>query len=88
VDPKKGAPIEVWFVGRNYNTSRKHCEKELWSFSHCGSFDHLDKQLLNDYKFVFIGLPTKLLGIFGILIYRWKGLENTFPTVYYMPPKF
>jgi hypothetical protein len=23
-----------------------------------------------------------------LLIYCWKGLENTFPTVYYMPPKF
>jgi hypothetical protein len=27
------------------------------------------------------------LGILGLLIYRWRGLENTFPTVYYMPPK-
>jgi hypothetical protein len=22
----------------------------------------------------------------GLVIYRWKGLENTFPTVYYTPP--
>jgi hypothetical protein len=24
--------------------------------------------------------------IWGLVIYRWKGLENTFPTVYYTPP--
>jgi len=37
--------------------------------------------------FSFFGLPTEFLGILGLLIYLWKGLENTFPTVYYMPPK-
>jgi hypothetical protein len=26
-----------------------------------------------------------MLRILGLLIYRWKDLENTFPTVYYMP---
>jgi hypothetical protein len=31
-------------------------------------------------------LSTKILIILGLLICRWKGLENTFPTVYYMPP--
>jgi hypothetical protein len=34
--------------------------------------------------FVFV-LPTAIFGICGRVIYRWKGLENTFPTVYYMP---
>jgi len=29
------------------------CEKEPQSFFHCGSFDHPDLQLLNDYIFVF-----------------------------------
>jgi hypothetical protein len=33
-------------------------------------------------------LTTQILRIWGLLIYRWKGLENTFPTVYYMPPEF
>jgi hypothetical protein len=28
------------------------------------------------------------LGNSGLLIHRWNGLENAFPTVYYMPPKF
>ena len=32
-------------------------------------------QSLNGYK----------LEIWGRVIYRWKGLENNFPTVYYMP---
>jgi hypothetical protein len=26
-----------------------------------------------------------MFGIWGLEIYRWKGLENTFPTVYYTP---
>jgi hypothetical protein len=68
------------------NTSRKHGKKEPQSFVHCGSFDHPDMHLLNDYKFVTFVLPNKVLGIWGLLIYRWKGLENTFPMVYYMPP--
>jgi hypothetical protein len=38
-------------------------------------------------KFVF-GLTTEILGIWGLLIYRWEGLEITFPMMYYMPPKF
>jgi hypothetical protein len=33
----------------------------------------------------FFVLPTKIVRIRGIVIHRWKGLENTFPTVYYMP---
>ena len=69
------------------NTSRKHDKKESQSFVHCGSFDHPDLHSLNDSNFVF-GLQTEVLGIWEILIYRWKGLENTFPTVYYMPQKF
>jgi hypothetical protein len=28
-----------------------------------------------------IGLATKKLGIWGCIIYYWKGLETTFPTV-------
>ena len=70
------------------NTSRKHGKKEPQSFVQCGSFDHPDLHSLNDYNFVFFGLPTEVLGIWGLLIYRWKGIENTFPTVHYMPPKF
>jgi hypothetical protein len=37
---------------------------------------------------LFFSIPTKILGNLGPLVYRWKGLENTFPTVYYMPPTF
>jgi hypothetical protein len=32
-------------------------------------------------------LPTSIFEICGHLIYRWKGLENTFPMVYYKPKK-
>jgi len=42
---------------------------------------------LNDYKSVFCS-PTKFVGIWGLLIYRCQGLENTFSTVYYMPQFF
>jgi hypothetical protein len=34
--------------------------------------------------FVFV-LPTAIFGIWRLVVYRWKGLENTCPTVYYMP---
>jgi hypothetical protein len=27
-----------------------------------------------------------MFGSWGLVIYRWKGLENIFPTVYYKPP--
>jgi hypothetical protein len=33
----------------------------------------------------FYGLTTKMLRIWGRVIYHWKGLENTSPTVYYIP---
>jgi hypothetical protein len=33
-------------------------------------------------RFVF-GLPVDMFGIWGCVLYRWKGLENTFPTVHY-----
>ena len=33
----------------------------------------------------FFGLPAEMFNIWRRVIYRWKGLENTFPTVYYTP---
>ena len=70
-------------------TQQKHLKnmanKEPQSFSHCGSFDHHALQSLNNYRFVFLDLPTNTLGILGLVIYRWKGIEITFPTVYYTP---
>ena len=41
-------------------TSRKHGKKEPQSFVHCGSFEHLDLHLLNDYKLVFVVYQLKL----------------------------
>ena len=67
------------------HTSRKHGEKEPQFFSHCGSFDHHALQSLNNRRFVFLDLATDTLGILGLVIYGWKGLENTFPTLYYTP---
>ena len=58
-------------------TSRKHGKKEPQSFSHCGSFNHHALQSLNNYRFVFLDFPTDTLGILGLVIYRWKSLENT-----------
>ena len=66
-------------------TSRKHCEKEPQLFSHCGSFDHHAMQSLNICIFVFLDLPIDTLGVVGFVIYRWKGLGNSFPTVYHIP---
>jgi hypothetical protein len=43
---------------------------------------------MNTILFCFFCLPTEVLGICGLLIYLWNGLENTFPTVYYMPQNF
>jgi hypothetical protein len=40
-------------------TSRKHGKKELQSFVHCGSFDHPDLHLLNDYNFFFLVYQLK-----------------------------
>ena len=70
--------IEVALVENMVKKNRK-------SFSHCGSsFDHHAMQSLNNCTFVFLDLPTDTLGILGFVIYRWEGLDNTFPTVYYM----
>ena len=66
-------------------TSRKYGKKEPQSFSHCGAFDHHALQPLNNCKYVFLVLPIDTLDSLGLIIYRWKGLENTFPTVYHTP---
>ena len=34
-------------------------KKEPKLFDHCGSFDHLDLQSLNDYKFLFFCFTTR-----------------------------
>ena len=60
-------------------------KKELQLFSHCGSFDHHALQSLNNCRFVFLNLPTGTLDILGLVIYRWKGIENIFPMVYNTP---
>jgi hypothetical protein len=51
-------------------------------------FDHPNLQSPHDYKFFFFCFTSKILGIWGLVVYRWKGLENTFPMVYYTPQKF
>ena len=60
-------------------------KKNYSCFFHCGSFDHHALQSLNNCRFVFLDLPTDTLGILGLVIYRGKGLENAFPTVYHAP---
>jgi hypothetical protein len=64
------------------HTSRKQCEKEPRSFSHCGSFDHPDMQSLNDCKFFIFVLRMKLLKFGGHVIHCWKGIFKTFRVVY------
>ena len=53
----------------------------------CSSFDQPTLQLLYDCNFFWV-LPIEVLGTRGLVINRWKGLENTFPTVYYTPRIF
>ena len=60
-------------------------KKEPHSFSHCGSFDHHALQPLNNCIFVFLDLPMDTLGILGLVVYRWKVFEDTFPTIYHTP---
>ena len=48
----------------------------------CSSFDQHDLQSLNDFFFFF---SVELL---GPVIYGWKGLEDSFLTVYYTPSNF
>ena len=51
---------------------KKHGSKEPQSFSHWGSFDHPNLQSLNkcNYLFIYLCLLTKILRIWGLLIYR------------------
>jgi hypothetical protein len=46
-----------------YPLVEKLVKKNRSRVSICGSFDHPDMHSLNDYKFVFFGLPTEVLGI-------------------------
>jgi hypothetical protein len=50
------------------------------------SFDHPDLQSLKDSKFVFFGFTAAILRLWRHIIYRWEDIENTFPTVYNLPP--
>jgi hypothetical protein len=44
-------------------------KKNRSRFSHCGSFDHPNLQSLNESGFVFLGLPTEVLRIWGFFYY-------------------
>ena len=68
-------------------TSTKHGEKKLQSFSHCGSFNQHALQPLNNCIYV-SNIPTNTLGILGLVIYRWKGLEIPFQRYVTRPKTF
>ena len=63
------------------NYAKKNCSRNRLEF-----FDQHDLQSLNNCSFVF-DLGIESLGIWERVIYRWKGLENYFPEVYYTPQK-
>ena len=42
----------------------------------CGSFDQLDMQSLNDYKFFFFIFATALSKISGHVIYPWEKIQG------------
>jgi hypothetical protein len=37
---------------------------------------------------MFLVLPVKMFGNWGLVIYHQKALENTFPMVYYTPQNY
>jgi hypothetical protein len=43
---------------------------------------------MNAFLFLFLFLAANILRVWGRVVYRWKGLENTFLIVYYTPPTF
>ena len=47
----------------------------------------LTSLLCNCYTtaYLFFYVPTDILGIWGLAIYQWKGLENDFPRMYFTP---
>ena len=49
--------------------------------SHCDIFDHPDLEPLNNRKICFFGLLAEILGVWGLVISRSKGLENISPTL-------
>ena len=53
-----------------------------------GSFDHLDLQSQNNYKYFFFILQLKFLNFLGHVMYRWKGIFKISPTIYYIPQNF
>jgi hypothetical protein len=61
--------VKILNVFKALITSRKLGKKKHWSFSHYGFFDHPDLQSLNECNF-FFDLPTEILRIWGLLIYR------------------
>ena len=60
-------------------------KKEPKSFSHCGSFDHPDLQSHKDYTKNIFHFSTANLNVLGRVMYNWKGVFMTFPTIYYEP---
>ena len=86
-----GARWKLWhpkFTIRYSHTSKKTLQKKPQSFVHCRSFHHPDLHSLNDYNFLFfLVYELKFQKNWDLLAYRWKGLQNTLPTVYDMPQK-
>jgi len=54
----------------------------------CGSFIHGFVQAHYARIQLLLQFTTAIFGIFGRVIYRWKGIFKTFPTVYYTPKNY
>ena len=54
----------------------------------CGFFDQPDLGSLKTFRFVLSGLAIEILGIWGHVIYSWKGLGIPFSTVCCTTPEF
>ena len=52
----------------------------------CGCFDQPDLQVFKRLQIFLFHFATAILKYMGCLIYTWKHIDMTFPTLYYMPP--
>jgi hypothetical protein len=73
------------------NTSRKYCGKKPVVVFSLRFFRPPWSAVAKRFAGLFVclfGLPTENLGAWGVVMYQWKGLENSFPTAYYTPQNF
>ena len=69
-------------------TSRKRCEKEPQSFSHCGSFDHHELQFTKRLKVFLFCFTTLILNLLGACNTPLGKYFQDISTIILKAPKF